>query len=130
MAVAERYQKVVGARQSIEARVNAARAYATQTNALAASLARSTVLGAEADSVRRKSIAMARAASFTNQIPAYRASPEVYQQRAYLQVLARGGANVRTYVIATTNTDDVILFNLEERFQRDLLDIQIPTPAK
>jgi membrane protease subunit HflK len=130
VAVAERYQEVVGARQAIEAQVNSARAYVTQTNALAASLARRTVLGAEADAVRRKSIALARAASFTNQIPAYRAAPEVYQQRAYLQVLAREGARARKYVIATTNTDDVILFNLEERFQRDLLDVQIPAPTR
>ncbi len=130
VAVAERYEKVVGARQSIEAKVNRARAYATQTNALAGSIARRTVLRAEADSVRRKSIALARAASFTNQIPAYRASPEVYQQRAYLQTLAREGTGTRKYVIATTNTDDVILFNLEDKFQRDLLDIQIPAPKK
>jgi regulator of protease activity HflC (stomatin/prohibitin superfamily) len=130
VAVAERYEKVVGARQSIEAKVNGARAYATQTNALAASIARRTVLRADAESVRRKSIALARAASFTNQIPAYRASPEVYQQRAYLQTLAREGAGTRKYVIATTNTDDVILFNLEDKFQRDLLDIQIPAPKK
>jgi membrane protease subunit HflK len=130
VAVAERYQEVVGARQAIEAQVNSARAYVTQTNALAASLARRTVLGAEADAVRRISIALSRAASFTNQIPAYRAAPEVYQQRAYLQVLAREGARARKYVIATTNTDDVILFNLEERFQRDLLDVQIPAPTR
>jgi modulator of FtsH protease HflK len=129
VAVAERYEKVVGARQSIEAKVNAARAYAMRTNALAGSLARSTVLHAEADAVRRKSLALARAASFTNQIPAYRAAPGVYAQRAYLQALAGAGANARKYVIATTNTDDVILFNLEDKFQRDLLDIQ-PTPAR
>ncbi len=130
VAVAEHYEKVVGARQSIEARVNAAKAYATQTNALAGSLARRTVLNAEAESVRRKSIALARAASFTNQIPAYRAAPEVYQQRAYLQTLARNGAGTRKYVIATTNTDDVIQFDLTEKYERSLLDVQIPTPKK
>lgn len=130
VAVAHHYEEVVGARQSTEARVNAAKAYATRTNAAASSLARRTVLNAEADAVRRKSIAVARAASFTNQIPAYRAAPGVYRQRAYLQALAREGGDARKYVIATTNTDDVILFNLEDKFQRDLLDIQIPPPTR
>jgi len=129
VAVAEHYEKVVGARQSIEAKVNAAKAYATETNALASSLARRMVLNAEAESVRTKSIALARAASFTNQIPAYRAAPQVYQQRSYLQALARHGGAARKYVIATTNTDDVIVFNLEDRFQRSLLDVTIPAPA-
>jgi hypothetical protein len=85
-------------------------------------------LDAEVEAVRRKSIAAARAASFTNQIPAFRAAPDVYRQRAYLQALAREAGDARKYVIATTNTDDVILFNLEDKFQRDLLDIQIPPP--
>jgi len=128
VAVAAQYEKVVGARQAAEAKVNAARAYATQTNALAGSLARRTVLNAEAEATRAKSIALARAASFTNQIPAYRAAPAIYTERAYLQTLARNGANVRKYVIATTNTDNVILFNLEEKYERNLLDVQIPAP--
>jgi modulator of FtsH protease HflK len=128
VAVAERYQRVVAARQIAEARINAAKAHATQTNALAGSQARRTVLTAEAEAVRRKALALARAASFTNQIPAFRAAPGVYQQRAYLQTLAEHGGNTRKYVMATTNTDDVILFNLEEKYQRDLLDVQIPAP--
>ena len=128
VSVAAEYEKVVGARQSSEARVNAARAYATKTNALARALARRTVLNAEAEATRSTSIALARAASFTNQSPAYRAAPAIYTERAYLQALARNAANVRKYVIATTNTDNVILFNLEEKYQRDLLDVQIPAP--
>jgi regulator of protease activity HflC (stomatin/prohibitin superfamily) len=129
VAVAAQYEKVVGARQAAEARVNQARAFATQTNALARSQAYRTVLTAEAEAVRRKTIAMARAASFTNQIPAYRAAPSVYATRAYLQTLARNGGATRKYVIATTNTDDVIQFNLEEKFTPGLLDVQIPAPV-
>ena len=128
--VAEAYEKVVGARQSAEAKVNAAKAYATQTNALAGALARRTVLTAEAEGTRTKSIALARAASFTNQIPAYRAAPTIYTERAYLQTLARNAANVRKYVNLSTNTEDVIQFNLEEKFERSLLDVTIPAPKK
>lgn len=130
VAVAGAYQKVVGARQAAEAKVNTARAYAITTNALAGSIARRTVLGAEAEATRTKSIALARAASFTNQIPAYRAAPEIYTTRAYLQTLARQGGNVRKYVVATTNTDDVIQFDLTEKYERSLLDVNIPAPKK
>jgi modulator of FtsH protease HflK len=130
IAVAAQYEKVVGARQSAEAKVNSAHAHAIRTNALAGSLAYRTVLNADAEGTRTKSIGLARAASFTNQLPAYRAAPGIYTERAYLDTLARNGANVRKYVIATTNTDDVILFNLEEKYQRDLLDVQIPAPKK
>jgi regulator of protease activity HflC (stomatin/prohibitin superfamily) len=130
VAVAGAYEKVVGARQSAEAKINAARAYATTTNALAGSLARRTILNAEAEATRAKSLALARAASFTNQIPAYRAAPEIYTMRAYLQTLARNSANVRKYILATTNTDDVIQFDLTEKFERSLLDVPIPAPKK
>jgi modulator of FtsH protease HflK len=130
VAVAAQYEKVVGARQSAEAKVNSARAHAIRTNALAGSLAYRTVLNAEAEGTRTKSIALARAASFTNQLPAYRAAPGIYTERAYLDALARNGAKVRKYVIATTNTDDVILFNLEEKYQPDLFDVPISAPKK
>ena len=130
VAVAGAYQKVVGARQAAEAKINAARAYAITTNALAGSIARRTVLGAEAEATRTKTIGLARAASFTNQVPAYRAAPEIYTTRAYLQTLARQGGNVRKYVVATTNTDDVIQFDLTEKYERSLLDVQVPPPKK
>lgn len=124
--VADAYQHVVGARQASEAKVDVARAYATTNTALASSQARRTILGAEADAVRTKAIALARAASFTNQLPAYRAAPSIYKERAYLQTLARQSRGTRKYVIATTNTEDVIQFDLTEKFDRSLLDLQIP----
>ena len=71
---------------------------------------------------------MARAALFTNQIPAYRASPAVYAQRAYLQVLERAGSGARKIILAATNTEDVILLNLEEKIRPDLLDMSLPAP--
>ena len=92
------------------------------------SIARRTILNAEAQAARTRSMALARAASFTNQIPAFRAAPGIYTERAYLQTLARNAGSTRKYVLAATNTDDVIVFNLEEKYQRDLLDIKIPAP--
>ncbi len=52
---------------------------------------------------------------------AYRASPSVYMQRSYLESLARAVAPVRKYVIGVTNTQDIVILNLEERIRRDLL---------
>jgi hypothetical protein len=52
----------------------------------------------------------------------------VYVQRSYHQTLSRVGSTVRKYVIAATNTDDVILFDLQEKIRTDLLDVPIPQP--
>jgi membrane protease subunit HflK len=126
--VAVNYERVVSARQSAEAKVNAAKAQAITTNAQATARGYSTVLNAEGEATRRKSIAAARAASFTNQIPAYRAAPEIYTERAYLETLARNGANARKYVVLTTNNVGLVQYNLEEKFERNLLDVTIPAP--
>jgi hypothetical protein len=81
---------------------------------------------AEAERQRTVAVARARAAQFTNQMAAFHASPDVYSQRAYLQTLSRGGGSARKYVLATTNTQDVLLLNLEEKVRADLLDVPLP----
>lgn len=130
VAVAGAYEKVVGSLQTREARILAAHAHASRTNGAAIAAAYATVRSSEAERDRTKSAALARAASFTNQIPAYRAAPLVYIERAYGQTLARNAANTRKYVMATSNTEDVIVFNLEEKLRTDFLDVpSAPIPA-
>jgi modulator of FtsH protease HflK len=129
VGVAAQYERVVGARQSAEAKVNVAKAHAVTTNAVAGAQARSAKLIAQADATRRESTAMARAVAFTNQILAYRAAPGIYTERAYEQVLARAGGSPRKYVLLTTNNTGRIQYNLEEKYERSLLDINIPAPA-
>ncbi len=126
VAVAGAYEKVVGALQTREATILAARAQTTQTNAFATAVAYRTVREAESYRDRTKALALARAASFTNQLPAFRAAPSVYAERAYVQTLARNAASTRKYVIATSNTQDVLMFNLEDKLRTDLLDVQLP----
>ena len=92
---------------------------------LAQAEATTKVRGAEAFALRRTSDATAVAAQFTNQIAAYEASPEVYRTRTYLQALAQSSATARKYVIAPTNTSDVIQINLEESIASDLLKINV-----
>jgi regulator of protease activity HflC (stomatin/prohibitin superfamily) len=126
--VASSYEKVVAARQNKEAEILSARAFQIRTNGLARSEVLRIEREAEAERKRLEVDAHARAALFTNQIPAYRASPSVYVQRAYLEALSEGSQDARKVVLATTNTQDVILLDLEEKIRPDLLDVPLPSP--
>jgi regulator of protease activity HflC (stomatin/prohibitin superfamily) len=130
VAVGKSFEAVVSARQKREANLLAARAHEVATNALARAEAVRIHHEAQAESARVSVAAVARAALFTNQIPAYRASPSVYAQRAYLQTLARAGGNAKKVILATTNTHDVILMDLQEKLRPDLLDIPLTVPTK
>jgi hypothetical protein len=70
--------------------------------------------------------AYARAALFTNQIPAFEAAPSVYKQRAYFKAFVDATANSRKYVLLVTNTQDVFQFNLEDKVREDLLNLNVP----
>lgn len=119
--VAPDYEKVIGAIHSKAAKILAARAEEIQTNALAEAKATNFINVASAGRTRREIDAIAQAALFTNQIPAYKAAPAVYVQRAYLQALANATANARKYVLLTTNTHDVLQFDLQEKIRADIL---------
>jgi regulator of protease activity HflC (stomatin/prohibitin superfamily) len=116
----------VGARQKKEADSLNAKAYAARTNALASSAATVKVNDAEAVRWRTEAGALARAALFTNQIPAYAAAPRTYAERAYLQTLVRSSGANRKIIMASTNTQEVFTLNLEEKIRPDLLDIPLP----
>ena len=126
--VAPDYEKVVAATQLKEAKVLGARADEIKTNALSGAQATTIVNIADAEAVSRQVGAMARAGLFTNQIPAFEAAPSVYVQRSYLNGFARSTANARKYVMLTTNTHDVIVFDLQESVARDILNLKVPSP--
>ncbi len=113
--VAGDYEKVVAAGQYKAASNLVAQAYAIRTNALAFTNAFALTNLAAADKTRLEVLALARAALFTNQLPAFNAAPSVYAQRAYLQTFARAVAAPRKYLLLTTNTTDVITFDLQEK---------------
>jgi hypothetical protein len=71
------------------------------------------------------SSAYARAALFTNQIPAYEAAPSVYRQRLYLQNFASATKNARKYVLLATNTQDVVIYDFEDKIRDDLLNLAV-----
>jgi modulator of FtsH protease HflK len=128
--VAASYEAVVAAKQKQAAALLEAAAHRARTNALANAVATARTNLAGAESWRAEVGARARAALFTNQILAFRAAPEVYAQRAYLQTLVRSGGDSRKYILATTNAHEVIQFNLEDKLRPDLLDISLPTVPK
>jgi regulator of protease activity HflC (stomatin/prohibitin superfamily) len=126
VTVAGDYEKVVGAEQTKLAAILAAQAEAIETNALADALAFTTTNIADATRQRLEVSAYARAALFTNQIPAFEAAPSVYQQRAYFKAFADATANSRKYVLLVTNTSDVVVFDLEDKIREDLLNLNVP----
>jgi regulator of protease activity HflC (stomatin/prohibitin superfamily) len=126
--VAPDYEKVIAATQTKQAKILAARADDIRTNALAGAQAANILNKANAERTAREISALAQAALFTNQIPAFEAAPSVYAERAYLQTFTRATANARKYVLLTTNTHDVLTFDLQESLARSLLDVKVPAP--
>jgi regulator of protease activity HflC (stomatin/prohibitin superfamily) len=120
--VAGDYEKVVGAGQSRLAAILNAQALAIRTNALAGAMAFTTTNVAEAARQQFVVESAARAALFTNQIPAFEAAPSVYRQRAYFQTFAAATASARKYVVLVTNTSNVFIFELEDKIREDLLN--------
>ena len=118
--VAATYEKVVGAEQTRLAKILDAEAAAIRTNALAEAAAFTSTNVADARRITQISSAYARAGLFTNQIPAYKAAPDVYRQRLYLQSFAAATKGARKHVLLTTNTQDVIIMNLEDKVRADL----------
>lgn len=113
--VAPEYQKVVSARHQKAAAILAAKADGIRTNALANAQAFTLTNAAEAARISLELTATARAAAFTNQIPAYQAAPAVYLQRAYLQAFAQATAKASKYLLLATNTSEVIQWDLQRR---------------
>lgn len=126
--VGEAYEKVVGAKQKREADILRAQAHAVRTNAAATAAALERRL--QADSARLRTVAGAQAneSLFTNQMSAFKASPDVYTQRAYLQTLAQKGAAARKFIVTTTNKEEVLMLNMEDKLREDaLLNLALPT---
>jgi regulator of protease activity HflC (stomatin/prohibitin superfamily) len=126
--VAPEYTKVVAEAQKKMATMLAAQADAITTNALAGARAYTAVSLAEAERQRLEVTAVARAAAFTNQMPAFNAAPSVYMQRAYFQTFAHATDGARKYVLLSTNTKDVIEFDLKDSVLRDYGNLTVPAP--
>jgi regulator of protease activity HflC (stomatin/prohibitin superfamily) len=128
--VAPDYEKVVSAIHTKQAKILAAQADAIKTNAMAQARATNVLNTASSESIARQLGDLARAALFTNQIPAFEAAPDVYAQRAYLETFVRATANARKYILLTTNTHDVLTFDLQDKIRADFLEGLSPAAPK
>jgi membrane protease subunit HflK len=123
--VAASYEKVVGAEETKLATILDAQAAAIRTNALADAQAFTITNVADARRVQLVSSRFAEASLFTNQIPAFEAAPSVYRQRLYLESFAAATKGARKYVLLVTNTQDVVIFDLEDKIRADLENLSI-----
>jgi regulator of protease activity HflC (stomatin/prohibitin superfamily) len=128
--VAPDYEKVVGALHTREAKILAAKADQIKTNALAEAQATNVINVASADAVRTGIGSAAKALLFTNQIAAYKIAPSVYSERLYLRALMNSTAGARKYVLLTTNTHDVMQFDLQEKIRTDILNEITPAARR
>jgi regulator of protease activity HflC (stomatin/prohibitin superfamily) len=128
--VAGDFEAVNGAAQDVESKILRAQGTTNKTLLLAQADANRIVSVAEGGAMRRTTSAAAQAVRFENQIAAFDAAPTVYPQRLYLQTFATASAGVRKYVIAPTNTQDVVQLNLEDKLRPDLLDINVEPPKQ
>ena len=123
--VALTYEKVRGADQTRLAKILDAESAAIRTNALAEAAAFTVTNVADARRIQLVSSKFAQAALFTNQLPAFAAAPAVYRQRLYLQSFAAATRNARKYILLVTNTQDVVIFDLEDKIRDDLLNLSL-----
>lgn len=130
MKVAPEFEKVITALQVREAKILTAQADAIKTNALADAQAALALDRAHAERKAREIGALAQAALFTNQIPAFAAAPAVYTERQYLDTFTRSTTKARKYLLLTTNTQDVLTFDLQDKIREDILNLNVPSPKK
>jgi regulator of protease activity HflC (stomatin/prohibitin superfamily) len=121
VSVAPEFEKVVAATHTAEATILDAQSYQIVANSLAEVQAYKILSEARADAWRQKVDAEARASLFTNQLPAYLASPSVYTNRAYWEMYAQAATNVRKYILLVTNTHDIVVLNLEDKVSEEYL---------
>ena len=126
VSVAEAFEAVIGAQQTREAKTLTAKGEATKLGAMVEGEAQRVKDTAAAFAVRRVAEAGAIGAQFEHQMAAFAAAPTVYPQRIYLQTYAKAIAKSRKYIIATTNAQEMIQLNLEDKIREDLLSLEIP----
>lgn len=125
------YEKVIGAYQTSKAKILDAQAYATRTNAQARAEAFKRVGAAEAEKEALTRGREGREALFAGQLAALKAAPDVYTNRAYLQTVARNTKDARKYVMANTNTTQILQLDLTDKVRRDLENsLDIPPTKK
>ena len=129
--VATAFQNVISAMEEKETAVLAAKSYRTTT--LPESEVLATKLIADASSYKYRTSIVARAENkrFGNQLQAYKAMPEMFVLRSYLDFLKDDCRHIRKYILSPSYTSEVFQINLEQKERLDLTDADIASvPGK
>jgi regulator of protease activity HflC (stomatin/prohibitin superfamily) len=123
--VASTYEQVISAAEDEVATDDLARAYATTNIMIVTAEAFATNQMAQATALQLQTLASARAALFTNQIPEFEAAPSVYEDRVYFQTFAAATKNTPKYVLFITNSYNVYYLDLEQKIPTDLENVPV-----
>jgi regulator of protease activity HflC (stomatin/prohibitin superfamily) len=118
--VAASFEQVVGAMQQKQTNILAAMAYEAEKIPGAYAEATNILSQAQSDAVLKMAVASGEADRFLNQAAADRTAPSVYRSRVYLDTVARALGPVKKYVLAATNTQDVLVLDLQDKIREDL----------
>lgn len=118
--VADAWEAVIGSLQEKEVSILKGESYALAKVPSSHAEATNIVLSADSLGQSKTNIAYAQAKSFENQEIAWKASPSVYTQRSYLETIAKATQDTRKFVLGSTNTQETIWLNLEDRLNKDL----------
>jgi membrane protease subunit HflK len=130
--VAQKFEEVVGAAETRESKILQAVAHAIATNNWATGESFKRVTTAEADRHGAVTNSASRALLFANQALAYSAAPGfqgVYEQQAWLDAEVENSADLRKYILATTNAPNIPIFDLADKIRPDLMIDKLPAPS-
>jgi len=102
-----------------------ARAYEKKT--LPYALAEASKIVKEAETARDNAIRLSEAEMmrFKKQLEAYRIMPEMYKLRTYLDFFEKDCGDVRKIIVGDTDTNNVYIFNFEEKARMDIIDADL-----
>jgi len=123
--VAPAFEEVATARQDKETAILNAKAY--EKKILPSAEAEAIKIIRQAETERDNSVRLAEAEKnrFEKQLKAYRIMPEMYKLRTYLDFFEKDCADSRKVVVGDTKTDNIYIFNFEEKARTDLLDVDL-----
>ncbi|HBC88265.1 MAG TPA: hypothetical protein DCZ94_15040 [Lentisphaeria bacterium] len=123
--VSPAFEEVASSRQEKEASILNAKAYENKTLPYAAAEALQIIRGAETDRDNAIKLAEAEKNRFEKQLKAYKIMPEMYKLRTYLDFFEKDCGDTRKIVVGDSNTNNIYIFNFEEKARMDLLDADL-----
>jgi regulator of protease activity HflC (stomatin/prohibitin superfamily) len=123
--VASAFQNVISAMEEKETTILGAKSYKTTTLPESEAMAAELIAGANSYKYRTSTVARAENKRFGNQLVAFKAMPEMFVLRSYLDFLRDDCSHIRKYVTSPNFESGVYQINLEQKERLDLTDADI-----